>query len=139
MSKSKVEEMNMKMKMKISSIRIKGKCCKKSFRTTYCLFLLAMSDFFLKNIVLSSKFESSLTASQKTCYSPKVTCNTLYKVTATEFEPTTIQFVNKHLVHLRTTWLLVRSLLLSLELQILHLFQARSSLTFRQLQSVASL
>ena len=89
-SKSKVEEMNMKMKMKILSIRITEKCCKKSFRTTDCLFLLAMSDFLLKNIVWSSKFESSLTASRKTCYSPKVTCNTLYKVTATEFEPTTI-------------------------------------------------
>ena len=39
-------------------------------------------------------------------------------------------------VHLRTKWLCVRISLLSLELQISHLFWARSFLTFRQLQSV---
>ena len=42
-------------------------------------------------------------------------------------------------VHLRTKWLQVRVPLLSLKLQILHLFQARSSLTFRQLWSADSL
>ena len=42
-------------------------------------------------------------------------------------------------VRLRIKWLWVRIPLLSLKLQILHLFCARSSLTFRQLQSVDSL
>ena len=42
-------------------------------------------------------------------------------------------------VHLQTKWLWVRVLLQPLKLQILCLFQARSSLTFRQLQSVDSL
>ena len=40
---------------------------------------------------------------------------------------------------LRTKWLWVWVLLQSLKLQILHLFQARSSLAFRQLYSVDSL
>ena len=41
-------------------------------------------------------------------------------------------------VRLRTTWLWVRISLQSLKLQIWRLLWARSSLTFRQLQSVAS-
>ena len=39
-------------------------------------------------------------------------------------------------VRLRTKWLMVRVQLHSLELQVLHLLQGRSSLTFRQLQSL---
>ena len=42
-------------------------------------------------------------------------------------------------VRLRTKWLWVQVKLLSLKLQILCLFRGRSSLTFRQLQSVHSL
>ena len=42
-------------------------------------------------------------------------------------------------VHLRTKWLRLRIALQSLKLQISRLFQARSSLTFRQLWSVDSL
>ena len=41
-------------------------------------------------------------------------------------------------VRLRTNWLWNQFLLLSLKLQILRLFRAKSSLTFRQLQSVHS-
>ena len=40
--------------------------------------------------------------------------------------------------HLRTKWFQVRVQLQSLKLQILHLLRARSSLTFKQLQSVHS-
>ena len=44
------------------------------------------------------------------------------------------QFLAKWLiVHLQTKWLLVRIPLLSLKLQLWHLLQARSSLTFRQI------
>ena len=39
-------------------------------------------------------------------------------------------------VRLRTKWLMVQVQLQSLELQVLHLLQGRSSLTFRQLQSL---
>ena len=42
-------------------------------------------------------------------------------------------------VRLQTKWLWVRVSLQSLKLQILHLFWARNSLTFRQLESVDSL
>ena len=42
-------------------------------------------------------------------------------------------------IPLRTKWLWVRIPLLSLKIQILRLFRARSSLTFRQLESVDSL
>ena len=68
-------------------------------------------------------------------------------VAGTKFEPTTFYFVNKHSnrlakwlsARLRTKWLWVRVPLLSPKLQISHLFQARSSLMFRQLKSVDSL
>ena len=39
-------------------------------------------------------------------------------------------------VHLRTKWLRVRDPLQSLKIQISQLFRAKSSLTFRQLESV---
>ena len=61
-------------------------------------------------------------------------------MTARRFEPTTTYFKNEHptslakwlSVRLRTKWLLVRILLLSLKLQIWRLLRARNSLTFRQ-------
>ena len=46
---------------------------------------------------------------------------------------------HNHLVHKRTMWFWVWFLLQSCELQILRLFRARNSLTFRQLWSVDSL
>ena len=82
------------------------------------------------------------------------------QVTPTRPKPTTTQFENKHStiqpyctqpcghmaslakwlrLPLQTKWLWVRILLLSLKLHISHLFQVRSSLTLRQLQSVDSL
>ena len=52
----------------------------------------------------------------------------------------TLNYLAKWLsVHLRTKWLWVQILLLSLKLHISYLFWARSSLTFRQLQSADSL
>ena len=65
-------------------------------------------------------------------------------VTATGLERTTTYVVNEQLakwlrVRLRSKWLWVRVPLQSLNIQILRLFRARSSLTFRSLESVDSL
>ena len=65
-------------------------------------------------------------------------------VTATGLERTITYVVNEQLakwlrVRLRSKWLWVRVPLQSLNIQILRLFRARSSLTFRSLESVDSL
>ena len=58
------------------------------------------------------------------------------QMTATGLEPSLAKWLSGHL---RTKWLLVRVPFQSLKLRISCLFQARSSLTFRQLYSKDSL